>query len=79
MYQRIALIMFSLLGLESATQGMSPIDNFIRDHCTEACTGESDECRACYNEAVDLFHQSSPSSQEIEWGTEQEGIELEFD
>ena len=62
----ILLMLFSL-ALGGSVNAMNSIDSFIRDRCGSACNGESDDCRNCYNEAVDLFDQYSPTSPEVEW------------
>ncbi len=80
MIQRGILLAAIFLIFESGANCMKDIDNFIRDHCGTVCNGESDDCRVCYNEGVDLFDQGSPDSPEIKWDLHYNRgqLELEF-
>lgn len=80
MLQKSLLLSIFLFTLGSSAKAKDPVDAFIRDHCTHACNGESDECRMCYNEAVDLFDQNAPTSPEINWDLhyDQGKLKLEF-
>jgi hypothetical protein len=71
------LLVIILLAFGSAAQSMNDIDNFIRDRCGDECNGESDNCRICYNQAVDLFDTRSPSSPEVSFDINSQG-HLEF-
>ncbi|MBS0272163.1 MAG: hypothetical protein JSR85_05900 [Proteobacteria bacterium] len=80
MFKRIlALTIFSFV-FSGHLNALDHIDTFIRDHCGEACNGESPDCRDCYNEAVDLFDQSNPVSPEINFDVDDNHgkLELEF-
>jgi len=77
MTKRTFLFIFTLLALGNAAQSMNDIDNYIRDRCGDECNGESDNCRICYNQAVDLFDQKSPDSPEVSFDLNSQG-HLEF-
>jgi len=55
MFRKTLLLIAIFLVSEENVKALNRIDTFIRDHCVSACNGESDNCRPCYNEAVELF------------------------
>jgi hypothetical protein len=61
----ILILVLSVLG--ENIKAADPVDRFITDRCGYECNGESDDCRVCYNEAVDLFEQKDQQSPETSW------------
>lgn len=72
----LSLGFFLLLSVEG--NAFNSIDRFITSHCGDRCNGESDDCIACYNEAVDLFDQNTPTSPEVNWGFDNGKLEVDF-
>ncbi len=79
MLQRFLLLIVVFLTIGTSVKALNNIDNFVRDHCGLACNGESDDCKSCYNEAVDLFDQTIPTSPEVNFDIDDDHGKLEWE
>ncbi len=79
MLKRILVLTIFSFSFSGHLTALDHIDTFIRDHCTEACNGESPDCRVCQNEAIDLFDQTTPVSPEVDFDIDYNNGKLEFE
>lgn len=79
MFKRILVLTIFCFSFGNYLNALDHIDTFVRDHCGGACNGESPDCRDCYNDAVDLFDQTTPVSPEVDFDIDDNNGKLEFE
>ncbi len=79
MLQRILILAGVFLTMGSQLHALNSIDTFITNHCGSDCNGDGPNCRTCYNEAVDLYDQSTPDSPEMNFDLDDNHGKLEWE
>jgi hypothetical protein len=79
MLQKVLLVLTLLTNLCGSGYAMSPIDEHILTRCGLVCNGENDDCETCYNEAVDLYDQSDPTTPPTSGGFHDNDGRFEFE
>lgn len=78
MLKKTFFLVLLVLSLNSSAKALGPIDKFILNHCGNVCTEDNNECRVCYNEAVDLFDQVRQPYPNGNWNFSRGVLEFEF-
>lgn len=54
------------------------LEEYILNHCGEACNGEGPNCQECYSRAVDLSDQENPDSPEVDFDLDYDSGKLDL-
>ncbi|MBY0500991.1 MAG: hypothetical protein K2P93_03205 [Alphaproteobacteria bacterium] len=79
MLQKVFIVLTLLIVFCGSVCAMPPIDEHILTRCGLVCNGENDDCETCYNEAVDLYDQSDPTSPHASGGFHDNDGRFEFE
>lgn len=79
MLQKVLSVLAFLMIFYGSSRAMDPIDQHILTRCGLVCNGENDDCETCYNEAVDLYDQSDPTTPPSSGGFHDNNGRFEFE